>query len=136
MKFVLSVICGAALLCASCQESFDERCVRESREFTQKYCPKSVDDGIVLDSATYDAAARTYSYWYALSGRLDKDDVREELRRRSGELKERVLRSLRNSIELKPYKDEGISFSYVYVSDSLGKPFLRFTFTAKDYGAR
>ena len=47
---------------------------------------------------------------------------------------ETTLKELKSSIQLKVYKDEGVTFHYDYRSISTGKMLLEMTFTQEDYG--
>ena len=53
---VLAVI---TLLSASCQESLEERCARESREFNEKKCPAKVAEDVMLDSLIFERENHT-----------------------------------------------------------------------------
>ena len=44
-----------------------------------------------------------------------------------------ILKGLRGSLQMKPYKDEGITFCYDYYSISSGKKLFNLTFTPEDY---
>ena len=44
-----------------------------------------------------------------------------------------ILKGLRGSLQMKPYKDEGITFCYDYYSISSGKLLFNLTFTPEDY---
>lgn len=119
-------------LAASCgKETRDERFLREAREFTQKQCPKRVDPGTVMDSLTFDPEARSLTYDYTVSGALDADSLyTDEL---LSVFHEKVLREIKTSIPMKPYKDAGLSFVYRYTSDRSGARLLRLEFTPADY---
>ena len=82
-----------------------------------------------MDSMTFDKATHTFSYCYSLSGALDdtayihRNDPRELL-----------LQQVKNSTNLKIYKDAGYSVRYVYTSTKLkGVTLFDDTFTPKDY---
>jgi len=122
-----------ALLLCSCQENFDERCQREAKEYTRKFCPRRVEAFNTLDSTTYDMKTRTYYYWYTLSGKFDTPEAISALQQEYASLRTSVQKSLINSVELKKCKEEGINFTYVYRSASTGKNILELRFTKKDY---
>lgn len=125
-----------ALVFAACQESFDERCAREAREYTAKRCPQEQGEGCVLDSTAYDISTRTYRYYYTLSGVLDDVRMRQQMVRSNGELRDELLRALRNSIALKECKEQGINFNYVYTSQSTRQRIIDVSFSKEDYGAQ
>ena len=45
------------LLLTACQETLEDRCARECKEYTQKKCPVLVTNGVTLDSMTFNTAA-------------------------------------------------------------------------------
>jgi len=131
-KNVLVVMAAATVLLGACKrETKDERFRRECEQYTQKDCPREMMEGIVLDSLSYDIGSRTRSEFYTLSGTLDNDslltdDVRNDLR-------ESLLKDVKNSLQLKAYKDEGISMRYVYISQASGKVLIELTLKQEDY---
>ena len=66
-KINTTLLLGALLgFCACHFESFDERCAREAREYTEKQCPRRMDQYTLMDSLTYDDHSRTLNYYYTL----------------------------------------------------------------------
>jgi ADP-ribose pyrophosphatase YjhB (NUDIX family) len=113
----------------SCQESLEDRCRRECTDFTQKKCPMRIDDCTVMDSMTFDSSTRTISYAYTLSGMLDDSTYLSQANPR-----ELLLGELRNSPNLKLYKEAGYRFTYLYHSASRkGTKLFETTFSANDY---
>ena len=130
---VLAVFCfGILFVCNACQrETKDEKFKRDFQLFTQKECPKFVDPCTRLDSACYDIASRTLSYHYTVQDILDDEAIyTEEL---NSAHYDDILKGLKNSIQMKPYKDEGINFRYDYRSITTGKMLLELDFTPEDY---
>lgn len=123
---------ATALLLSGCNfESFDKRCQREAKEYTEQQCPRRLDPCTVLDSMKYDINTRTLQYFYTLEGMLDStnvltDQVVAGFRK---QLKDDII----NSVQLRKYKEEGINFDYIYLSRSTGKTTLKLKFTPKDY---
>ncbi len=128
MKNVLPLVFIALLLCA-CQESLEDRCAREAREYTQKHCPVAVGDNIVLDSMTFDKSTHTIYYIYTLKGVLDNNQWLQQSHPR-----ESLLMEVKNSTHLKLYKEAGYSFCYRYNSESKkGTQLFEATFHQSDY---
>lgn len=121
------------LLLFGCQENFDERCQREAKEYTRKFCPRKMESFTTLDSTTYDIKSRTYYYWYTLSGKFDTPEAISSFQQEHERLRTAMQKSLINSVELKKCKEEGINFTYVYRSASTGYKILELRFTKKDY---
>lgn len=121
------------LLLTGCQENFDERCQREAKEYTRKYCPRTLEPFNTLDSTTYDIPSRTYRYWYTLSGEYDTPQAIEAMRQGKTKLHAQLKNALTTSVELKKCKEEGIDFAYIYRSASSGKTILEVRLTKEDY---
>lgn len=128
MKKTVVLLMGIMLLTA-CQESLEDRCAREAKEFTEKNCPRAVDKEIVLDSMTFEKSTHTISYLYTLMGTLD-DPQRID----SKHFRELLLMEVKNSTNLKLYKDAGYSFRYCYYSEKEnGTKLFEATFRKSDY---
>ncbi len=129
MKGIVVTLMAGAILLTSCQESLEDRCAREAKEFTEKNCPRAVDKEIVLDSMTFEKATHTISYLYTLNGTLD-DPQRID----STHFRELLLMEVKNSTNLKLYKDEGYAFRYAYYSQkNNGTKLFEATFRESDY---
>ena len=129
MKGIVVTLMAGAMLLISCQESLEDRCAREAKEFTEKNCPRAVDKEIVLDSMTFEKATHTISYLYTLNGTLD-DPQRID----STHFRELLLMEVKNSTNLKLYKDEGYAFRYAYYSQkNNGTKLFEATFRESDY---
>ena len=119
----------AALTLGSCQESLNEKCARECRQYTQKNCPAPIDKHTIIDSMTFEASTRTIHYYYTLTGVADSVGLlsREEVHKA---LKDQ----LRNTTMMRAYKEEGFNFAYTYYSQSRPELVLfEETLTKKDY---
>lgn len=130
MKNLLFILLSLFLLSA-CHESLEDRAARECKEFTETSCPTPVVDNTRTDSMVCETATRTLHYYYTLSGRADNAALIEG---KEGALRESLLQALRNSTELKAYKDAAFGFAYTYRSQSNPKVILfQTTFSEKDY---
>ena len=129
MKGIVVTLMAGAMLLTACQESLEDRCAREAKEFTEKNCPRAVDKEIVLDSMTFEKTTHTISYLYTLNGTLD-DPQRID----STHFRELLLMEVKNSTNLKLYKDEGYAFRYAYYSQkNNGTKLFEATFRESDY---
>ncbi len=78
---------------------------------------------------TFDAATHTIGYFYTLSGQLDDTALVAR-----NDMREMLLRELRNSAKLKMYKEADYLFRYVYYSKSQkGRKLFESTFRPSDY---
>lgn len=122
------VIIGCCLLTA-CQESLEERCAREAREYTEKKCPMQIDKYTVMDSMSFVQSTHTIIYAYTLHDLLDDTIYLNKQNPR-----ELLLKELKNSTSLKLYKEAGYSFCYTYRSaKNNGTKLFEATFHEKDY---
>lgn len=129
MKKVILSALAATMLLTACQESLEERCAREAKEYTAKHCPAQIAQDIVMDSMSFDRQTRTIGYHYTLSGNLDNS-----LTINKNQPREQLLMEVKNSTNLKLYKDEGYSFRYVYYSaKNSGTKLFEATFRKNDY---
>ena len=119
----------AGMLFVACQESLEDRCQREAKEFTEKSCPRHIDTEIVLDSMTFDKDSHTIGYCYTLQGSLDNPQRVDKDR-----FSEALLLEVKNSTNIKLYKDAGYSFRYTYYSEkNSGTKLFEATFRENDY---
>lgn len=133
MKRFTLMIASLSLVLAAChKETFDERVARECKEYTAKYCPAEMDESMKLDSLSYDMKEKVLTHSYRLSGTLAADSIYTESVCQT--MEEVVLDDLRESISLRPYKEAGLTFRFVYYSDQSGHMLMEFFFTPKDYG--
>ncbi len=133
MNKVLAISCFILLVLGACKrETKDELFQREFQQFTQKECPKFVDECTRLDSAVYNIENRTLTYFYTVRGELDNETIYTN-ERMSSEFHNTILKGLKGSLQLKIYKDEGISFCYSYCSETTGEKYMELTFTPEDY---
>ncbi len=119
------------MMAMGCQESLEDRCAREAKEYTKKHCPTLVgkDVDIVMDSMTFDKASHTICYAYTLKGRLDDSALVN-----GAKTKELLLQEVKNSANLRLYKEAGYNFRYVYFSKkAVRKRLLDVTFKKGDY---
>ena len=125
----LWVLSAILLLLSACQESLEDRCARETKEYTRKNCPAKMDNNSILDSLTFERDTHTLHYYYRLTGFADNDSIVEKL-----DAANILKNELRNTTTLKLYKDNHYRFAYTYRSEKDPKKvLLDFVFTDKDY---
>lgn len=126
----LLALCSIAILLqTACQENFDNRLQRETREFTKNHCPQEIEPGCILDSISYDCTNRTYTWWYQLS-----DTGVWVFQQNASLLHHRLKENLQNDTELKALKSKGINFRYVYRSSCQGNIVYETTIQVDEYG--
>ena len=118
-----------ALLFAACQESLEDKCEREAKEFTRKNCPAMIAKEIMMDSMSFERATHTIHYYYKLTGQSDRADAYNKEEATKG-LKE----ALKNTTSIQTYKNEGYNFVYTYRSEKDPKTiWLEVKLSKKDY---
>lgn len=125
------VLVAVFVICSCTSLSKDERFQRECDEYTEKYCPKREDRCQVLDSITYDRQTRSIHKWFSVGGELDSAGIYTE--KVMNEMRDALCDNLSNSLPLKKYKDEGVTFVYHYASATTRKEFFSVTLTKEDY---
>ena len=128
MKKVI-VFASLALLFAACQESLEDRCAREAKEYTKRNCPAHMEKNIIMDSLTFERATHTLHYYYRITGFADKEGMLDTL-----QATKLLKDGLKNTTAMKVYKDNGYNFTYTYHSEKDPKKvLLEVTLTEKDY---
>ena len=127
---VITVLESATFL-SSCTESFEDRCRREAREYTEKQCPRRLDDFITIDSMVYVEQPQGFAYYYTVNDEgMETDSIPDEIKEQFiNEMRQRV----RNDLNIKSYKEKGFTFTYKYVFQATGDVFVEATFGPEDY---
>lgn len=113
----------------SCQETLEERGTRDAQNYTEKHCPVTVEKGVVMDSMTFERSTHTFCYSYTLSGAIDDSAVVAH-----SNLRESLLQQVRNSPNLRIYKEAGYNFRYIYYSTkNRGTKLFDATYRESDY---
>lgn len=118
-------ICLSSLifLCAAChKETKAERYAREAREATAQ-CPMAIDANTVMDSMTYTPSTHRFTYYYKVNGVADSvlTDNAEMLR-------QQILDRLLNATDMILYIQDGVTFRYVYRTDTMVAPVMDFVY--------
>lgn len=126
--FLMSMIGIGTLLC-SCQDSLEERCAKECKDYTEKKCPALLTNGIVIDSVIFENDSHTMHYYYTVSGVADNSENFAKLN-----AKKLMKDEVRNATSLRLYKEAGYSFGYTFLSaSSKGQVLCDIVVTKKDY---
>lgn len=126
MKRIFYIILFFTLF-SSCQESLEDRCAREAKEYTEKKCPAQIDKNIVIDSMTFDRRTHTLHYFYTINGSVNYQNVVD-----NQNIYKLLLEQIKNATSIKAYKDAGYSFAYTYRSEE-GKILFDALFTVDEY---
>ena len=105
----------------SCQESLEERAVRQAKEYTERYCPTPVVNYSRTDSIVFDQNRHVYIYYLSFCGMLDDQKVVDENRDRITDM---LTQSVRESTGLRNFIEAGFKFEYVCHSEKEPKKVL------------
>ena len=132
MKRTLLLLMAALLLLTACQESKRERFEREAREYTAKNCPRvEFEDLIFLDSLVCpNDGSNTYTLYYSIHG---DSTAMADLVEQYDDLYAALLGGVRNSVDLRHVKAEGLDIVYAYYNPETGEEITSFTFKPEDY---
>lgn len=120
------------ILTTSCRESFEERCQREAKEYTEKYCPQVMDSYQTLDSMIYNHEPQGFSYYYSMRGLMDNDSIYAD-EAAILEIKQNMLDGLKTSIPMRHYLEHDFTFTYYYSSATTGQTYKTIVLTPEDY---
>ena len=124
--WLLAVI---AIFFTACQESLEDKCERDAKDYTRKQCPTAIDNNTIIDSLTFERATHTIHYYYRLTGVADEEKLLNEI-----DAVNTLKKSLKNATVVKTYKDAKYRFAYTYRSDKdPNKILLDVVFTDKNY---
>ena len=109
------------------KQTFDERVAAEVEHFNTKEAPKRLDSATTFDSMSYDPSQLLLSYHYTIETDIPLEQFPKE------DIKQELLRNLRQSIQLKTHKEHGLLFRYRYVVQPSGEELIDCTFTPEEY---
>ncbi len=112
--FCVMLLAGSVFL-AGCTESLEDKAAREAKEYTMKVCPTPYVNDSRTDSAVFDKATRTYTYYLSLRGKADNKEAIDANRKKLHDLQQT---SLDNNPGLQKYKEAHFAFRFVYRSDA------------------
>ena len=126
-KYWLLALIG--LVFTACQESLEERCARDAKEYTRKHCPAVMDSHTIIDSLTFEKETHTIHYYYRLTDVDNEEEVLNKI-----DAINLLKQTLKNTTAVKTYKDNKYRFAYTYRSGKDPKKILlEVVFTDKDY---
>lgn len=128
-KFIVIFI--SVFMFSACHESLEDRAAREAKEYTQRYCPTPVNNFSRTDSVVFEKSTRIYHYYCTFSGKMDDKRI---ITLNRAEIHNDLLKGLKESTDIKAYKEAGFNFQYTCHSAKTPSQILyEDTFTVKDY---
>lgn len=119
------------LFLASCQEKKFDRLERETKDFTERNCPKQIDAMVTLDSLVFhNDGSLDYIYYYSIGMDVEQRRAFDKMK---DYIRESTLKAIRNNIELRIVKESGLNIICLYRDKADGKELVRYTFTKEDY---
>ena len=110
MKKTFILIISALVLSACHHETIEERAQRETKEYTQKFCPTPFINYTRTDSMTFENATRTIIYYCSFSDKMDNADIIEK---NSIKIVDGLKKGISDNTGIKNYIDAGLNFRYV-----------------------
>lgn len=130
-KIIIYTLLACCALTSCTRKSYEDQIAEAAAEFTQKQCPREIDNFTTIDSMVFDRDSLTIHYYYTLRDKLD--DKKYLTPSVVEDFEENMLMKLRGDIHLKKEKEYGLTFAYHYISASTGKTLFELVFTKKDY---
>ncbi len=125
---ILLLFCFAL---SACHESLSDRAARESKEYTEKFCPTPVINDERTDSMSFDKTTHTMNYYRTLSGKADNPQV---IKFNAKKLRSVLLKALVDDPGSQAYKNAGFNFHFQYRSAKhKGKTLFEVIYTPKNY---
>ena len=130
-KAALCCLLPAACCLASCQESWQERAVRETREMTLSQCPHYITPGLIVDSLAFTPADNTrHSYYTLVDSLVNIYQLTEEKRILAHQS---LVDEVCGSVGLRTLKKHRVTFAYHYRLLSTGQEIVTDSVTASEY---
>lgn len=103
-----------ATLCASCQESLEDRAARDAEEYTRKYCPTPVINYTRTDSVTFNKEKHVFTYFCTFTDLMDSQEI---IDKNYAKITQMLRASIKESTSMKPYVQAGFHFQYICRSE-------------------
>lgn len=117
----ITLLIFLSLFAVSCQESLEDRAVRDAKDYTRKYCPTPVINCTRTDSVVFDKQKHLYTYYITFVDNMDNVELINE---HKAEIIQMLQSSVRESTSMKTYLEAGFKFQYVCRSGSDKKKVL------------
>ncbi len=125
---VLTLACSFMTACN--HDSLEDKAEKDAKTFNERYCPTPTKNNQRTDSVTFDRDTRTFNYYFDLSGASDNQEVIDTMRT---QLREALVKDLKEDMGTQAYKEAGFSYHYVFYSASTHKIMFEALLQEKDY---
>lgn len=129
MKKIITAVCLTVLVLTSCQQAKQKVFEIASQE-VNKQCPMTIDKMTRMDSTSYTGGDNTFTYYYTLTGAADDPNIAETTQKH---LEENLPGIIKNTDDLKMYRDMDVTMAYVYLSDKTQQELFRVKVTPDMY---
>ncbi|MGD1319377.1 hypothetical protein [Chryseobacterium sp. 2R14A] len=120
------------LTLSSCKkEDIAGKELKEAAANMNKMTPQLLSEGVRLDSVSA-TENKTLKYCYTLTDDVKEDLKPEEINDYKSAAKEEALKSIKNSPDMKNFRDNNVTLKYVYY-DKNGKPTTDFSVSPSEY---
>lgn len=121
MRKIKFIVAGLLITLVSCQQPKEKTFERLAEEYTAK-CPIILGEGTRIDSMKYNPKTNTNTNFYTLTGTIDNPD---SIQKKRADIEISMIAAVKNSIELKEYKDFNTTIEYIYFSETTKKELFR-----------
>jgi len=90
----------------------------------------TIDEMTRMDSTSYTGGDNTFTYYYTLTGAADDPNIAETTQKH---LEENLPGIIKNTDDLKMYRDMDVTMAYVYLSDKTQQELFRVKVTPDMY---
>lgn len=129
MRKIILGVCAALFALTSCQQA-KQKVFELASDEVNKQCPITVDEMTRMDSTSYSGADNTFSYFYTLTGVADDPAMKEPMK---AQLEETLPETIKNTEEMKVYRDADVTVEYIYLSSKTQEELLRIKVTPDMY---
>ncbi|WP_455590406.1 hypothetical protein [Bacteroides sp.] len=129
MKKIILGACAVLFALTSCQQA-KQKVFELASEQVNKECPMTIDEMTTLDSTSYAGEGNMFTYFYTLSGVADDSAIVEQMK---AELEKTLPETIKNTEDMKIYRESDVTIKYVYLSKKSGQELLQITVTPDMY---
>lgn len=129
-SYLFFIVC-ALFFASSCQESWKEKVIRETREMSLRDCPHYLTPGLIVDSLSFDPERNIRHTYYTLVDSLTvTDEITAEMREA---IHKALLDEIKQTTDLVTMRKHECAFHYHYRMQSDGRLVLEDSITAEEY---
>ncbi len=119
----------AVLLLTACHPGKQDQLAQDAAKIDRS-CPTMLGDDVRMDSVRYSPKADEFCYFYTLIG---QEADAEAVAAKKNYLEQEIPAQLKNLVEMKAYKDAGVTMVYTYYAEETKRELFRIVVPADKY---